>query len=463
MPPGPERARPRVTFGFDPEVPRTSKATSKEDRVLRVSNLPRSCSWQDLKDHMRQAGDVVHVEMAKGGVATVEFGCSEDSKFAIQTLDGSELSSRNGRASRIRIRETQAAVPSRRDRSRSPRRAADRGSSINRSPVRGKNFERNTKARATNKDLRQQLEILKKQNAELKAQLDKREEDTLLAPGRFFDTHFHLDRMHRGTKIRNLRIRGMLDEEVIPLPQMKASVEGGILVFCDPGKLPTKEDLMEIKGDFSGFGAVMGIHPSYSNQPLEKLMPSIHHIATMLEEGCINGLGEFGFDGTKGGNRGQQEELVNSLLPLAKEGHPIVLHVRGDRFDKCGREAYRHCLSFMQDKVEKDRVIQLHSFHGTVETLNEWMCAFPNAYYSFSGMVQRFTPSQVEALEQVPMNRLLLETDSPYLSLTTSRKGNSPLYIGDIASLIAGIKGVSIEVVRGWTVENGKRIFQVGL
>ena len=61
------------------------------------------------------------------------------------------------------------------------------------------------------------------------------------------------------------------------------------------------------------------------------------------------------------------------------------------------------------------------------------------------------------------MNRLLLETDSPYLSLTTSRKGNSPLYIGDIASLIAGIKGVSIEVVRGWTVENGKRIFQLGL
>ncbi|XP_067614135.1 serine/arginine-rich splicing factor 1-like [Eurosta solidaginis] len=107
-------------------------------RVL-ITGLPSSGSWQDLKDHMREAGDVCFADAYKDGTGVVEFIRAEDMKYAIKKLDDSRFRSHEGEVSYIRVREDSGDGGDRRDfrgnrsRSFSPRR---RRGSPTYSPVR---------------------------------------------------------------------------------------------------------------------------------------------------------------------------------------------------------------------------------------------------------------------------------------------------------------------------------------
>ncbi|KAI5071134.1 hypothetical protein GOP47_0013385 [Adiantum capillus-veneris] len=102
-----------------------------------VSKLPWRASWQDLKDHMRQAGDVSYAQVfheAGGTVGIVDYTNLEDKKYAIRKLDDSEFRNRYSR-SYIRVHEERGRAPSRRSHSRSlsRSRSASRGPSRSRS------------------------------------------------------------------------------------------------------------------------------------------------------------------------------------------------------------------------------------------------------------------------------------------------------------------------------------------
>ncbi|XP_055378544.1 serine/arginine-rich splicing factor 1B [Condylostylus longicornis] len=113
-------------------------------RVI-VSGLPPSGSWQDLKDHMREAGDVCFADSYKDGTGVVEFLRHEDMKYAIKKLDDSRFRSHEGEVAYIRVREDNGDDKGRdfRDRSRSrsysPRR---RRGSPTYTPVRRTSFSR---------------------------------------------------------------------------------------------------------------------------------------------------------------------------------------------------------------------------------------------------------------------------------------------------------------------------------
>lgn len=112
-----------------------------------VSNLPRGCSWQDLKDFMRKAGDVVYTDVERNGDGVVEFSNRDDMEYAIKTLDDTEFKSYND-TSVIRIK----AVNKKRDRSEddrdhraggsSGRSGRDRSVSRSRSPSRDRSRSR---------------------------------------------------------------------------------------------------------------------------------------------------------------------------------------------------------------------------------------------------------------------------------------------------------------------------------
>jgi len=91
-----------------------------DHRVL-ISGMPPSGSWQDLKDHMREAGEVTYTDVYKDGTATVEFGCKSDMEWAVKNLDDTKFKSHQNEHSTIRVK---GDAPSRRSRSRSrsPRR-----------------------------------------------------------------------------------------------------------------------------------------------------------------------------------------------------------------------------------------------------------------------------------------------------------------------------------------------------
>jgi len=113
-------------------------------RVM-VSGLPTSGSWQDLKDHMRAAGDVCYSDVYRDGTGVVEYERLEDMKYAIKKLDDTKFRSHEGETSYIRIKESRSSrsrspVGRRGSPSYSPRRsrsrsaAGSRGRSASRSP-----------------------------------------------------------------------------------------------------------------------------------------------------------------------------------------------------------------------------------------------------------------------------------------------------------------------------------------
>ncbi|GMT19258.1 hypothetical protein PFISCL1PPCAC_10555, partial [Pristionchus fissidentatus] len=93
-------------------------------RVI-ITGLPPTGSWQDLKDHMREAGDVCYTDVYKDGTGVVEFARADDVKYAVRKLDDTKFRSHEGETAYIRVKED----TTHRDRSRSPRRSPHRSRS----------------------------------------------------------------------------------------------------------------------------------------------------------------------------------------------------------------------------------------------------------------------------------------------------------------------------------------------
>jgi len=104
-------------------------ARRTENRV-RVSGIPSTGSWQDLKDHMREAGDVCYADVSRDGTGVVEFMNRDDMKFAIRHLDDTKFRSHEGESAYIRVRadDDDDASPGRSSRSRSRDRSDNRRS-----------------------------------------------------------------------------------------------------------------------------------------------------------------------------------------------------------------------------------------------------------------------------------------------------------------------------------------------
>ncbi|KAK3753585.1 hypothetical protein RRG08_010004 [Elysia crispata] len=83
--------------------------------------------------------------------------------------------------------------------------------------------------------------------------------------------------------------------------------------------------------------------------------------------------------------------------------------------------------------------MQLHCFFCEPGVFAAWRKVFPQVYASITGMVARFNPRQKQGLQEIPLDRLLLETDSPYLSIVG--KVNRPHFVGDVALLVAAHRG----------------------
>ena len=274
--------------------------------------------------------------------------------------------------------------------------------------------------------------------------------------GKLLDAHFHWDRVNR---IKRMNLEDLISDQVRPRPDSDLQVEGGIMVFCDPKDFPTSQEIKEIKTR-GKFGVAMGIHPNYSKENISRFEPSVQLIREQMDQRNLNGLGEVGLDFLKGGNVQKQEQILEWILPLARPEIPLILHVRGISEDSNSELAYDHALRLLiKNNLDKNQAVQLHSFTGTSRTVQRWLKIFPNCYFSFSGLVRNFNPEQIQALRVVPSDRLLLETDSPYLPLRREIRCNVPGYLGETAQVVARIRGESIGELVSNTRNNTNLIF----
>lgn len=193
-----------------------------------------------------------------------------------------------------------------------------------------------------------------------------------------------------------------------------------------------------------------GIHPEFAKAPGDSWEKALRE--ALGDEKAV-ALGEIGLDyHYTTDDKAEQRALFDRQLELARElKKPVILHIResfGDTMDIL--RAHRAGLSGV-----------MHCFSGSAETARE--CVGMGLYIAFGGAVTfKNAAKLLDAARAVPLERLLVETDCPYLSPEPKRgKRNDPSNVPYIIERLAAVRGESPELVARATLENGKTLFGI--
>ena len=250
----------------------------------------------------------------------------------------------------------------------------------------------------------------------------------------YIDTHAHLT-------------DGAFDDDRQEL--IKGLAAGGIgkiiEISCDPKDFPVSAALAEKN---PGIYLAFGIHPEFAESCTESDIAALEKY--LRHPKCV-ALGEIGLDYYwKPYNREKQLELFRRQLDMAIERDmPVSMHIR---------EAYGDCMEVLESYGGRIKGV-MHCFSGSVEMARELLRR--GWYLGFDGPITY--KNAVKALDVIaacPTDRMLLETDSPYLSPVPNRgKRNDSRNLPYIAARIAEIKGMTTEEVAEVTLQNGKQLF----
>ena len=225
--------------------------------------------------------------------------------------------------------------------------------------------------------------------------------------------------------------------------------ESGIcgVVNCGADLESSKESAtLSSKYDFMYFAC--GIHPEeVDNLPSDYL----DTLRALSEEKKCVAIGEIGLDYYwRQDNKELQKKIFTEQILLAKELElPVIVH---------SRDAHEDTLNILRQYKPKG---VLHCFSGSVETAKEVLKL--GMYIGLGGAVTfKNAKKPVEVAEFLPLDRLLLETDCPYMAPVPMRgKRNDSSYIPYIAEKIGEIKGIEAQTVIDNATENTKRLFGI--
>lgn len=269
-----------------------------------------------------------------------------------------------------------------------------------------------------------------------------------------FDSHFHLDR----TSFRIWKkSSGKSVDDLISYsfsgnqhPQLDVSVAGGVIVYSEPSTHP------EIVSVERPWGVAVGVHPKHTE---EFSRDRFLHMKELLNRPHVVALGEVGLDRTvpvKLWRR--QEDVLCQVLTLSRKDKVLVLHLRGTPADRIGMDVHARCMQILHTSCDPDQPIHLHCFTGDARLVKEWMNSFSHVYFGFTGAVETFSTDQIDGLRAVPMNRMLLETDSPYMK-PGGGYINTPAFIGDVATVVASKLQISVRYLLNETVKNCRKLY----
>lgn len=195
--------------------------------------------------------------------------------------------------------------------------------------------------------------------------------------------------------------------------------------------------------------AAVGVHPSEATGAGDGYLGMLENLSDHPK--CV-AIGEIGLDyHYEDTDKRAQHRVLHEQLELVKKvGLPAIFHVRdayGDFYDVI-RE-HRDCLP---------AGAIMHCFSGSKETALQY--ADMGFYISFSGSITFKNSKAAEIIAALPLNRILVETDCPYLAPTPFRgKVNYPAYVKYQAEKIAEVRGMSFDEIASITTENAYRAF----
>lgn len=236
---------------------------------------------------------------------------------------------------------------------------------------------------------------------------------------------------------------------------INSSEKEGVKYICIPGtSVDDSKEAIEIANRYENVFAIIGIHPEqaekYTNS--EQIDKDLKIIEKLSKNKKVVAIGEIGLDNywTKEYKDIQKILLIKQIKLANKLDLPIVLHIR---------EATNDIIEILKNNKPKKGGI----FHSA--SFNEYLIQEGlrlGFYISFSGTVTFKNAKPVNSVLMVPDNKLLIETDSPYLTPHPFRgKQNSPKFVKYTAEKIAEIKNISLKELEKITTENAKRLFNI--
>lgn len=253
------------------------------------------------------------------------------------------------------------------------------------------------------------------------------------------DSHCHLDRLDLSHCDNDLSV-----------PLAEAREQGVDNFLCISTDLARVESMLALIAEHEDVYATVGVHP---------LSKEIGHFdyATLLakiDQPRVIAIGETGLDYhyQSGTAEAQQEAFTLHLRASAATGKPVIIHTR---------EAREDTLQLIDRHGDINVGGVLHCFTESWDMARRALDL--NYYISFSGIVTFRSADELrEVVKQVPLERMLVETDSPWLAPVPYRgKSNEPKYVKQVAEAIADIKGVPFAEVAEVTSDNFRKLFKV--
>ncbi|UOE55553.1 TatD family hydrolase [Bacillus sp. CMF12] len=253
----------------------------------------------------------------------------------------------------------------------------------------------------------------------------------------FFDTHAHLNAEQYNEDL----------QEVIDRAQNEG-ISNIVVVGFDR---PTIEKAMELTEKYDFIYASVGWHPV---DAIDMTEDDLQWIEELSSHPKVVALGEMGLDYYWDKSpKDIQQEVFRKQIRLAKKVKlPIVIH---------NRDATADIVEILKEEGAGEVGGIMHCFSGSHEIAKE--CVDMNFFISLGGPVTfKNAKKPKEVADVIPLEKLLIETDCPYLTPHPFRgKRNEPSYVKLVAEQIAEIKGLSVEEVAQATTENAKKLFGI--
>ncbi len=253
----------------------------------------------------------------------------------------------------------------------------------------------------------------------------------------FFDTHAHLDDE-----------QFQADQNAVIVRAQEAGVE---LLVNVGYNVKSAQNTLELTRKYSFIYGAVGMHPHDAKDYGESSYELFRKIAG---DPRIVAIGEIGLDYHYDlSPRDTQKQVFRRMIALAKEVRlPVIIH---------DREAHEDTFAIVQEEGAFQVGGIFHCYSGSLPLAK--VALDLGFYISFAGPVTFANAHKLrEVVKEAPLERILIETDCPYLAPAPYRgKRNEPAFVPKVAATIAQLKGLTIEEAARVTLENGKRVFKI--
>jgi TatD DNase family protein len=252
----------------------------------------------------------------------------------------------------------------------------------------------------------------------------------------FIDSHCHINFHELAENITDVLAK-MQQNEVLA-------------ALCVSVNLADFPQVLSLAEQYPHIYASVGVHPDYEN--VEE--PNVAQLVALAQHAKIIAIGETGLDYYRlTGDLDWQRERFRTHIRASREcGKPLIIHTRS---------AAEDTLRLMAEEGAEQAGGVMHCFTENWEVAKGALDM--GFYISFSGIVTFKNALQIkEVAQRVPLDRILIETDSPYLAPVPYRgKLNQPGYVKHVAEEIALLRGISVAEVGQQTSENFARLFNL--